>query len=318
LGVDNQPGFVWAPGDLPFELPLNMGFPLGPADFGYQSFSLEIHYDNPESIENVVDNSGVRVYYVNTMRPIQAGMLEVGDPDVLLADQPVGGGITEDAFECGSGCSALALPSTGVTVMRSYFHMHKTGIQASNEIIRNGTVVNTASVEFFDFAQQGNQPVQAEPFTILPGDAFRVRCRYRNTPNDTSVIFGLESSNEMCVAFFLYYPRQTIEEFQFPWYCAYQFVDPCSTEHSSRELEDTEELGRSFGSPMTQAATPDSFNNSLMCPLIVSPPPDGVSPPSNEDDVGASSSMSPTTPVAVIGSAIIGVVLLSLYTIFEI
>lgn len=37
---------VWAPGDGPFALPDFLGAPLFGPD-GYQSFSMEVHYDNP-------------------------------------------------------------------------------------------------------------------------------------------------------------------------------------------------------------------------------------------------------------------------------
>jgi Copper type II ascorbate-dependent monooxygenase, C-terminal domain len=247
-----------------------MGFPLGPAKFGYRSFRLQIHYDNPELVEKVIDDSGVRIFYVNTSRPIQVAMFEVGDPYVQLSGEPVGSGMSEHTFECGSGCSALALPTSGVTVIRSYLHMHKTGIQASNELIRNGTMVNKASVEYFDFAQQGNQAIQAEPYRVTPGDSFRVQCRYRTPSNDT--VFGLGSSDEMCISYLLYYPRQIIEEFQYPWVCGYQFADPCSADYSSRKLDENDELGRIFGSPMPrindalQAETSDSFNHSSCVP----------------------------------------------------
>jgi Copper type II ascorbate-dependent monooxygenase, C-terminal domain/Copper type II ascorbate-dependent monooxygenase, N-terminal domain len=302
--------FVWAPGDVPFELPSDLGFPLGPGDFGLRSFKLQIHYNNPELLENIIDNSGVRIYYAKTPRPIQAGIFEVGDPNVGLMDEPVGTGLIEHTFECGGGCSALALPSTGVTVIRSYLHMHKTGIEASNELIRDGAVVNTASVEFFDFAQQGNHVVQADSFKVLPGDAFRLRCHYRSPSDGTSTNFGMGSSDEMCVAFLLYYPRQIVEELQFPWFCAYQFDEPCSVEHSSRKLGDVEELGRDFGSPMQTDAS-GSFNNSLMCPLVDSPPLDNASSPSNDDDAGDSSGIISTTPfAAVLGSAIVSMLLL--------
>jgi Copper type II ascorbate-dependent monooxygenase, C-terminal domain/Copper type II ascorbate-dependent monooxygenase, N-terminal domain len=308
--------FVWAPGDVPFELPSEMGFPLGPADFGYRSFRLQIHYDNPELVENAIDNSGVRIFYVNASRPIQAGFFEVGDPNVQLFGEPVGRGMSEHTFECGGGCSALALPTTGVTVLRSYLHMHKTGMQMSNELIRNGTVVNKAKVEYFDFAQQGNQAVQAEPYKVLPGDAFRVQCRYRNPQDDTGAVFGLGSSDEMCISYLLYYPRQIIEEFESPWFCGYRFADPCSTDYSSRELDDNDELGRIFGSPMPrmnvelQTDTSDSFNNSLMCPLVVSPPLDNVSSTSDSDDGSASRATFSAAPFAMfLGSAIISMLL---------
>jgi Copper type II ascorbate-dependent monooxygenase, C-terminal domain/Copper type II ascorbate-dependent monooxygenase, N-terminal domain len=273
--------YGWAPGALSFALPSDLGLPLGPADFGVRSFILQIHYDNPELLEGVLDSSGVRIYYVNQSRPIPAGFVEMGDPGVALYDQPVGGGVREYSFECGAGCSSLALPDSGVTVLRSYLHMHRTGIQASIELIRNGTVINKVTAEFFDFAQQGAQLVQADPFTVLPGDEFRVRCYYGNPP-DSTVIFGDASSDEMCIATMLYYPRQLISEYQTPWNCGYQFEEPCSATYSSRTLEDGGDLGRTLGNillpsgpEIAQTDSAFSFNNSLQCPLVV-PPSDEV------------------------------------------
>jgi Copper type II ascorbate-dependent monooxygenase, C-terminal domain/Copper type II ascorbate-dependent monooxygenase, N-terminal domain len=272
--------YGWAPGALPFALPSDLGLPLGPADFGVRSFILQIHYDNPDLLEGVLDSSGVRIYFVNQSRPISAGFVEMGDPGVALYDQPVGGGVREHSFECGAGCSSLALPDSGVTVLRSYLHMHRTGIQASIELIRNGTTIRKATAEFFDFAQQGAQLVQAEPFTVLPGDEFRVRCYYRNPPNST-VIFGDASSDEMCIATMLYYPRQLISD-QIPWNCGYQLEEPCSATYSSRTLEDGGDLGRAFGNILLpngpgiiQTDSAFSFNNSLQCPLVVSPSDEG-------------------------------------------
>jgi Copper type II ascorbate-dependent monooxygenase, C-terminal domain/Copper type II ascorbate-dependent monooxygenase, N-terminal domain len=294
----NEGVFSWAPGQLPFELPVNMGFPLGADNFGYRSFSMEIHYDNPELLDDIVDNSGVRIYYVKESRPIQVGIFDIGDPLVELAYEPVGAGVREHTFDCGGGCSAMAIPDSGVTVIRSTFHMHKTGIQASNEQIRNGTVVNKAAVEFFDFAQQGDHLVQADPFKVFPGDSFRVRCSYRS-PSDGTVIFGPASSNEMCIASLLYYPRQTLEEYQLPWSCGYQYVDPCSANYSSRTLADVGELERTFGQTLLQANpeliqadTSGSFNNSIQCPVVASPSPGGTSPTDDGSSADTSSASS--------------------------
>jgi Copper type II ascorbate-dependent monooxygenase, C-terminal domain len=45
-------------------------------------------------------------------------------------------------------------------------------------------------------------------FTIQPGDAFRTICNYDANRNET---WGRASSEEMCIAFLYYYPRQIVE-----------------------------------------------------------------------------------------------------------
>jgi Copper type II ascorbate-dependent monooxygenase, C-terminal domain len=257
---------------------------------------MEVHYDNPELLEDIIDSSGVRIYYVNKSRPIQVGFFDIGDPMIALTDRPVGEGVREHTFECGGECSATVLPDGGVTVLRSTLHMHRTGIQSTSELIHNGTVVNKATVEYFDFAQQGAQLVQAEPFKILPGDAFRVRCTYRSPPNNTTK-FGLASSSEMCIASLLYYPRPILGqdgEYELPWMCGYQYVEPCSADYTARTLADEGELGRTFGnmlpqvsSGLVQTDTPRSFSNSIQCPLAASPPPGDTSSSGNDSSAGA-------------------------------
>jgi Copper type II ascorbate-dependent monooxygenase, N-terminal domain len=61
LSCDDYPGmeivYVWAPGDIPFGLPSYLGSPLGLT--GFQSFRLEIHYDNADGTPNMTDDSGI-------------------------------------------------------------------------------------------------------------------------------------------------------------------------------------------------------------------------------------------------------------------
>ena len=69
--------YVWAPGDLPLSLPDEVGSPLGKR--GFQSFKLQIHYDNPSLDRNKVDNSGVRLYYTDKTREFDLGVLQTGE-----------------------------------------------------------------------------------------------------------------------------------------------------------------------------------------------------------------------------------------------
>jgi hypothetical protein len=44
--------------------------------------------------------------------------------------------------------------------------------------------VRTATIEYWDFDQNGNAAVQQDPFVIKPGDGFRTSC-YFNANEDT-------------------------------------------------------------------------------------------------------------------------------------
>lgn len=55
--------FVWTPGAENAKLPEDVGFRFGNISGGFTSVSVQTHYDNPDGIPDLVDSSGVRVYY---------------------------------------------------------------------------------------------------------------------------------------------------------------------------------------------------------------------------------------------------------------
>jgi len=237
--------YVWTPGDQPFSLPENIGAPLGPS-FGIQSFNLEIHYDNPDLVEGVFDSSGVRFYYTTQSPEFEMGVLQLGDPFVNLLGQPVGQGLMQHSFECDGGCSQLFLQKP-VMVVRELLHMHQNGVSMYNQQVRDGEVIRSGSVDFFNFAQNGGPAVQQDPFEVKPGDGFKTVCHYRSQDD---VAFGLSSQDEMCIAFLFYYPRQLLQDV-LPWACGYNldfFPPQCSSDYDSATLTADSDLDRTFGS----------------------------------------------------------------------
>jgi dopamine beta-monooxygenase len=245
--------YPWAPGDPPFTLPDNVGFKLGGNEGGYKSFLLEVHYDNMNLEEGQVDSSGVEVFFSTSPREYTAGFFQVGDPTVSLRGQELEAGVSDYSFDCPSDCSGLVIQEP-VTVLREYLHMHKSGYSTYFEQTRNGTIVRRGSVEYYDFDQTGNPAVQADRYEIHPGDSFTMRCYFKNEEGGRT--FGLGSSNEMCISFVLYYPRQYIpvsEDIQVAWMCGVGFADfglpQCETEVTTRVLTSDEAPARSFGTP---------------------------------------------------------------------
>ena len=233
--------YAWAPGEPPFAVPENLGEPFGNGT-GFMTFLIQIHYNNPFLDDGALDNSGVRFYYTEEAREIEMGYLQLGDPFVALDQAPVGDGLMEHSFVCNPSCSSFFLRSP-VTILRDYMHMHQGGSRIYSELIRDGEVVHTSAIDYFDFEQQGSQPVQQEPFEVLPGDAFRTVCQYETKDG---VIFGKGSEDEMCMNFLMYYPRQ--KALDFPWICAYNIgFLPCESEHSQRVLGAPE---ATFGQPV--------------------------------------------------------------------
>jgi len=141
-----ETGYVWAPGDLPLNLPSNVGGPLGTS--GFRSFRLEIHYNNPELDVGSFDSSGVRFYYTSQKRQHDLGILQVGDPNVELYGELVSpnGGLSQHVFYCGSSCTSNHAQAE-VTVIREHLHMHATGVSMFNAQIRNGKVLREGAVQ---------------------------------------------------------------------------------------------------------------------------------------------------------------------------
>jgi hypothetical protein len=249
--------YAWAPGEQPMALPDNVGMPFGDV-LGGKSIRMQIHYNNPQGVANILDSSGVRYFFTTKPREHELGSAGFGDPLVLLRGQDVGQGLMQHSFSCPSSCTESVLDSSGVTVLKLFHHMHETGAAARNELIRDGKVIRSNQVDYFDFKQQGNQLVQGEPFQILPGDELKVTCEYKS--NDSRV-FGLASQEEMCMSQILYYPRKRMLQDRATWACVYAppsapFEIPCSTQHENRTLSSEEDMGRTFGQSRSDGVCP--------------------------------------------------------------
>ena len=68
----------WAHGVAPFVLPENIGFRMGPSAAAFRYIEIQMHYDNPDSISGMVDNSGLRMYYTPELRQYDAGVIIMG------------------------------------------------------------------------------------------------------------------------------------------------------------------------------------------------------------------------------------------------
>jgi hypothetical protein len=260
--------YGWATGEGPLALPDNVGSPFGGVH-GFQSFMIETHYNNPDLVEGAMDSSGVRIYYTTQPREFEAGVMQLGDPLLKLRGVSVGDGLSSHAFSCPSSCTSLTVQQP-LTVIRESLHMHQSGISAINEQIRGGEVVRAGVVDFFDFHQQGNQPVQQEPFQILPGDSFNTVCYYRGQDGED---FGFSSKNEMCIAFVWYFPRQVLLD-TFPLACVYDSgAGICESDLTQRTLSSDADLQRAFGGPATEcgAAAMGSSPSPMASPKVSSP-----------------------------------------------
>jgi len=143
-----------------------------------------------------------------------------------------------------------------------------------NEQYRDNEIVRTATVDVWDFNQNGNVAVQQEEYQINPGDSFRTTCFFRP---DSSTKFGLGSREEMCMAFLYYYPRKYFaveyeeETYHLPYACALDAdVDECEASHKTSPSLAESLLERRFGMVQCPASEPTSPGGSSSASLMSS------------------------------------------------
>ncbi|CAF4462457.1 unnamed protein product [Rotaria sp. Silwood2] len=148
------------------------------------------------------DNSGVRFYLGKELRQYELGYLILG-ADVshsAIAIPP-----ETDRFILDSYCPAEAtqnFPEPAITVLAAFPHTHLQG-----RLIRNNKVVKYLfNAESYNFNYQFEN-LLPKPIELYPGDEFATRCVY-STTNKTDITLGGErTKDEMCLHYFLYYPR---------------------------------------------------------------------------------------------------------------
>lgn len=238
-GTNHMYGFPQDVGIL-----LTMGNGSGKGGLGEvpKSFRLEIHYENPKHIKGAKDSSGVRIHYTSTLRKHTAGIMEFGDPRVLLRAKPIGEGLQRHSFQCPESCtSRYVKEKEGLTVLYEMLHMHKHGMTMQNVQKRRDKEIRRATVQYYDFDQAGAQLVKQEPYKVLPGDSFDTFCNYNGTKD---LIFGSSSSQEMCLVYIVYYPAADTH-----LSCSYHAEDAeCEADYTSAPVvENMALLGRWFG-----------------------------------------------------------------------
>lgn len=95
--------YGWGPGASGLVTPDNVGFRVG--EEGIKSLFIQTHYNNPDGDEGAIDDSGLRVYYTEELRDMDAGVMLLGDPQIILVGTQLPVGKSRYDFSCPSYCS---------------------------------------------------------------------------------------------------------------------------------------------------------------------------------------------------------------------
>ena len=101
---------------------------------------------NPELRDDIVDSSGMRLWYTPTLRTYDIATIMFGvqvDPNRLFA--PPGLVTTVTGF-CGSDCTNGGFPEDGVNVVGSLLHSHLAGTALSLRHFRDGEEIEPIEV----------------------------------------------------------------------------------------------------------------------------------------------------------------------------
>jgi len=203
---------AWAIGGKEFFYPEHVGFPIGKAD-SPKVVILEIHYDNPNKVEGMIDSSGLRFHYTKQLRKYEAGVLFIGaDVSNSLVIPPGQTGWEISGF-CSADCTkegfkGSKLPEGGINVFSSMLHTHLAGRKT---FIRH---VSGDGVELPEIARDDHYDFNFQEYHILneevhvaPGDSLINVCIYDTKDRIMPTIGGLRTYDEMCLSFLMYYPK---------------------------------------------------------------------------------------------------------------
>lgn len=198
--------YAWAPGSQPKVTPSECGFRMSPSKF--TDLQMNTHYDNPTGEgTGRVDHSGVRVYYTKKLRPHDCGLLQLGDGRISLFGQRFPQGDSRTSFVCRANKLAEILGNTTVTLVETGLHMHGIGkrawtTQTTTDGQGNSVTTELSRNDFYNIAFQIAVPLTGR--TMKAGDSFSTSCVHSSPDGEQK--WGLESSDEMCIDFIMYWP----------------------------------------------------------------------------------------------------------------
>ncbi|XP_042889307.1 DBH-like monooxygenase protein 1 [Penaeus japonicus] len=196
----------WAVGSEGEVFPDHVGLPIGEEHGGATYFMMEMHYDNPNYRQGIVDSSGLRVFLTETLREYDAGVLLLGhmvSPSHIIPP----GREWKTIGHCDGGCVDQGLPDGEIKVFRGLLHAHLLGRDITVRQIRQGRELPVVFKDMnYDFNYQQGR-ILKEEMSILPGDSFITECGYDARNKRTPTFGGESTQEEMCIAFLTYYPR---------------------------------------------------------------------------------------------------------------
>ncbi|XP_064598116.1 DBH-like monooxygenase protein 1 homolog [Liolophura sinensis] len=196
---------AWTIGMEGFCLPPDVGVSFGKGYFTH--FAIQIHWNNPEKRADYYDGSGMSVYYMPHIRPIEGSSVLTGQLNINVP--PMKNEVIHQG-SCAPFCTRKLLPHA-INITSALLHMHYLGIRGSFKQFRNGRLIRTIAEDDYYFYESPNLYVFEPPVEFLPGDEWQTECVYQTAygfrKRNYTIYYGDSTQDEMCYTFFTYYPR---------------------------------------------------------------------------------------------------------------
>ncbi len=191
----NRMLYAWAPGVGNFEMPKEAGLPVEPGITNH--YVMQVHYNNVQSLEGELDDSGFDFCSTTELRPNDADVLAFGTMQFSIPPRA----------KLDLTATYTLMPSFGtIHVIGAFPHMHQLGTSITT-VLRPGAgggPFDLGSAPSFDFQSQFFAPLP--DVIVRPGDEIDTRCVWQNSTHRT-VGMGERTEDEMCFSFTMYYPR---------------------------------------------------------------------------------------------------------------
>ncbi|XP_067661768.1 tyramine beta-hydroxylase-like [Haliotis asinina] len=176
------------------------GFRIGKT--GYKRVLLEYHWNNPQKLSGLMDESGFRIYYTPNLRPYDAGVFWTGELNIVI---PPGRSKTVVESMCPSRCTKKILKDT-IYIVAGFNHMHYKGTAQTVELFSEGTRRYLTNDQHYSY----DSPVEVlydPPVAVHPGDSLKTTCVFQSVSVKKTTYYGDSTSDEMCYGILTYYPK---------------------------------------------------------------------------------------------------------------
>ncbi|KAI8782771.1 DBH monooxygenase protein 1 [Biomphalaria glabrata] len=172
---------------------------------GFTKFAVQLFWNNPSGRDDLLDSSGVKIYYTEKRRPYELGLLKIGHESFLV---PPNHPAVSFKSTCTSVCTKSLFNGT-VYVTMAWNHMHYIGKQMQVQVLRNKTDIQYLTFDpIYNFDSPQIHVFQEKPFQLYPGDEIITTCIYNSQDLSWTTPWGEATTEEMCYGFLVYYPKE--------------------------------------------------------------------------------------------------------------